>query len=231
MLLQVENTRMAMKGYQRWAEAVNCILQNRDDAYVETPSPTDDRHTPPAIRDQKHVSLARDVVETLHQGAPTPAVMKRAILAFELSRRDERWDDYASANVVVAYCLIRIDMAPRALELIEEVWDTVLRIGDADAIALGEMVMGKIELERAFKSEGKDYGMSLCDRADDSGGARKDHQGDGARREGALVQAVRRRRAVPVLDRAAAGPRATTGRAAGVCGNKGHSGDREIDGP
>jgi hypothetical protein len=109
------------------------------------------------------VPLARSVVEQIDDGIPAPAVLERAIMAYETARRDQRWDEYASANVIVAYCLVRMDMAPRAVELIDEVWDTVLRLRDADIIALGEMIMAEIHYEEAQKTEGAVYGECKYD--------------------------------------------------------------------
>ena len=120
LLIQLDSTRVDMKGYLRWADVINSILQKRDNHN----DATTEHHTvklPPSNSGDSFVSLARDVIETLHRGLAAPAAMEKAILEHELSRRDGRCAAYASARIVVAYCLIRMDMAPRAMELIESV--------------------------------------------------------------------------------------------------------------
>jgi uncharacterized membrane protein YkvA (DUF1232 family) len=151
---------MDMKAFHRWADTVNAILRKRDDKKYEPTRRTlltRSHMLPESNSGESFLTLARDVVELIAAGYNVPSVLERAILAYEVARRDQHWDDYASASVVVAYCLVRMDMAPRALEMIGEVWDTVLRIDDADTVALGEMIMAKIRMEEAFKLDEADY--------------------------------------------------------------------------
>jgi hypothetical protein len=81
-----------------------------------------------------------DPLRAAIRGAPMH--LSQALGMLETAAEGKEWERYRLATLVVASLLDDRDMQQARRDLVAEVWDGIMRSGDAEAIAFGRWILG-----------------------------------------------------------------------------------------